>query len=135
MKKLVASSLLFFVLMATGVSFASAAVAPLDEIYHNLGPIANTYGQSSLLDSQNTQHALVVRVARVINVALSLLGIIFLVLTIYAGARWMTARGNDELVTTARDTLLNALIGLVIIFASYAFTTYLVTKILQGTIG
>lgn len=59
----------------------------------------------------------------VINVVLSLTGILFLILAIYAGIRWMTAKGNEEMVTTARNTLEAAVIGMVIISVSYAITT------------
>lgn len=67
----------------------------------------------------------------VISAFLSLLGIIFLVLIIYAGYNWMTAQGEEEKVTKAKDTLQRAVIGLIIIAAAYSIT-YFVFQNLSG---
>ena len=65
----------------------------------------------------------------VINTVLSLTGIIFLALTVYAGVRWMTAQGNAEDVTKAKDTLQAAIIGMVVISISYAVTGLVFSKL------
>lgn len=59
----------------------------------------------------------------VVGVFLSLLGIIFVILTVYAGYRWMTAGGNEEKVTKAKETLWRSIIGLIIVVGSYAIWT------------
>ncbi len=59
---------------------------------------------------------------KIINVALSLSGLLFLGMGIYAGMRWLTAMGNEENVTKAKDALEAAAIGMVIISLSYAIT-------------
>lgn len=51
---------------------------------------------------------------------LSLLGIIFIGLIIYAGYNWMIAGGDEAKVTKAKDTIRSAIIGLIIIVASYS---------------
>lgn len=58
----------------------------------------------------------------VVNVVLSLTGIIFLILAVYAGVRWMTAQGNSEDVTKAQETLQAAIIGMVVVSMAYAIT-------------
>ncbi len=63
-------------------------------------------------------------IAQIIRVALSLLGMVFFVLMIYAGYLWMTAGGNDEQVTKAKTLLFQATIGAAIIFAAYSITTF-----------
>jgi hypothetical protein len=65
-------------------------------------------------------------VGRIIKIALSMIGTIFLVLTVYAGFLWMTASGNDEQVKKATGILKMAVIGIVIVLASYSIT-YFVT--------
>jgi putative copper export protein len=102
-------------------------------MYQWLDPVGRVYNQGNLLETENTQQELIRRVASVIRAALTLLGIIFVVLIVYAGARWMTARGNEDLVQTARDTLQNAGIGLVIIIASYALTATIISLLLRET--
>ncbi len=65
----------------------------------------------------------------VINAILSLAGILFLILAVYAGIRWMTAQGNAEAVTKAKDTLQAAVIGMVVIASSYAITNFIMGKL------
>ncbi len=65
-------------------------------------------------------------VGRIIKIALGMIGTIFLVLTVYAGFLWMTASGNEEQVKKATRILTTAVIGIVIVLASYSIT-YFVT--------
>ena len=58
-------------------------------------------------------------VTNVITVVLSLLGIIFLVITIYGGYRWMLARGNEQEVEKAKGTLTTGIIGMGIVLGAY----------------
>ncbi|MDP2737080.1 MAG: pilin [bacterium] len=68
----------------------------------------------------------------VISAFLGLLGIIFLVLIIYAGYNWMTAQGEEEKVTKAKDTLTRAIIGLIIITSAYAITYFVFSSLPGG---
>lgn len=72
--------------------------------------------------------------ALVIKSFLGLLGIIFLILIIYAGYNWMTAAGEEEKVKKAKETIQRALIGLIIVISAYAIT-YFVFKNLGGAGG
>lgn len=63
-------------------------------------------------------------IGRIIGAVLSLLGVIFLILMIYGGFIWMTARGNETKVTEAKDLITSALIGLIIVLAAYAITAF-----------
>lgn len=65
-------------------------------------------------------------VGTVITSVLGLMGVIFLILAIYGGFKWMTAGGNEESVEKAKKTLINAIIGLVVVLASYALTRFIV---------
>ena len=66
----------------------------------------------------------------VINTILGLLGVIFLVIIIYAGFLWMTAGGNDEQVGKAKKLLINSIIGIIIIVAAYAISYFVLQAIL-----
>lgn len=61
----------------------------------------------------------------IINIFLGTLGVIFLVLTIYAGFLWMTAGGKEEQVNKAKKILINAVIGLVITLSAYGIVTFI----------
>lgn len=67
--------------------------------------------------------------ARIINPALGLVGVIFFILMIYGGFLWMTARGNPKQVGTAKDVLVAAVIGVVVISAAYAITATLFSEL------
>ncbi len=64
-------------------------------------------------------------IANIIKVALSLLGIILVVLIMYAGFLWMTAGGNEEQITKSKAMLKNAVIGLAIILSAYSIVWFI----------
>lgn len=89
----------------------------------------NNYGLNDTMSQGNLSQALKntdprVRAGQIIGIVLSFIGVIFLILMIYAGIMWMTAAGNDQQVTKAKDLMINAVIGLIIVFAAYAITAY-----------
>ncbi|MCF6276965.1 MAG: pilin [Candidatus Magasanikbacteria bacterium] len=63
-------------------------------------------------------------VGQVVQVALGLLGIVFVILIIYSGFLWMTSAGNEEKVGKAKKILMSSIIGLFIILSAYAITTF-----------
>lgn len=65
-------------------------------------------------------------VGKYIKVILSLVGTIFLALTIYAGILWMTAAGSEDKVSQAISILRSAVIGLAIITSAYSLTAFFV---------
>ena len=69
-------------------------------------------------------------VGRIINAFLSLFGIIFLILVIYGGYRWMMASGREEELSKAKSTIRSAVIGLIIVLSAYAIS-YFITQALQ----
>ena len=71
--------------------------------------------------------------ARIINVALGLLGIVALILIIWGGFIWMSARGNEEQVSKAKKILESAVIGLVIILASFGISQYVFENLVNVT--
>jgi cytochrome bd-type quinol oxidase subunit 2 len=70
----------------------------------------------------------------VIQAFLGLLGIVFVILIIYAGFTWMTAGGDESKIEHATALLKNAIIGLVITIAAYSIT-YFVFNALNSTGG
>ncbi|MBT3419105.1 MAG: hypothetical protein HN429_02245 [Candidatus Magasanikbacteria bacterium] len=68
-------------------------------------------------------------VARIIRVALTLLGIIAISLVIYGGAIIMTSAGNEARVLQGKKVLINAAIGLAIIFSSLAITQFIIVRL------
>lgn len=66
---------------------------------------------------------------RVINIALSFLALAFLVLLLYGGWQWMTARGEEDQVEDAKKIITRAVIGLIIVLVSWSVTVFILTWI------
>lgn len=66
-------------------------------------------------------------VNKVISGILGVVGAISLVMMVIGGITWMTSAGNADRVRRGRDTLLWAILGLVVIFLSYAIISFVFT--------
>ena len=72
---------------------------------------------------------LVTIIGKVIGIALSVVGIVFLVLIIYAGYTWMTAGGDPKRVDKAKQILINATVGLVLTLSAYAISSFIINAL------
>lgn len=72
-------------------------------------------------------------VASIIQYLLSFLGVIFIILIIYSGFLWMTASGDSEKITKAKDILISAVIGIIIVLSAYMITTTILAKLGTAT--
>ncbi len=73
-------------------------------------------------------------VGEIIQIALGFLGIVFVILTIYAGFLYMTSQGDPEKAKKARALLINAIIGVGIVISAWAITYFVLTS-LTSSIG
>ncbi|MBI4778984.1 hypothetical protein HY797_00845 [Candidatus Falkowbacteria bacterium] len=73
--------------------------------------------------------------ADIIKFILGFLGIIAVIIVLYAGFKWMTAGGNEENVAAAKKMLINGIIGLIIILSAYALTNFILNQIVSATTG
>ncbi|MGE5425504.1 MAG: hypothetical protein ACM3PZ_00205 [Bacillota bacterium] len=78
----------------------------------------------------SSDNFLTTKVGSIIGIVLSFVGVIFLVLIIYAGLNWMTASGNADKVGKSKDMMINAVIGLIIVLAAYAITAFVGDRLL-----
>ncbi len=130
LKKFALSGLFLLILLFVGLGITTAALADdtLDGLNATAGKVNAFRTQVNTTDNNFIQ----TKAGQIIGTVLSFVGVLFLILMIYAGITWMTAQGNETQVTKAKDQLINAIIGLVIIFAAYAITTFIgnfVTKL------
>ncbi len=63
-------------------------------------------------------------ISRIIRVALGLIGIVMVVLMLYAGVLWMTASGNEDQIATAKNIMKNAAVGLGIVLVAYSIVLF-----------
>jgi len=134
MKKQIKSIIIIasFILLMTLPYFVFAADNPavtsvgtplsnLQEVGSGSGPYSTETSDTSLAET----------IGLVINMLLSLMGVIFVGLMVYAGYSWMMARGEEEKVTIAKDTIKRAVIGLVITVSSYAIWSFIYTNFIS----
>ena len=71
-------------------------------------------------------------VGNIINAFLGIVGVVFLIYLIYAGSLWLTAGGNAERVTKGRKIMTWSILGLIIIFAAYVLTNFIIGALVQA---
>ena len=59
-----------------------------------------------------------------INAALAIVGLIFLILMIYAGYLWLTSHGEEEPIKKAQKIIASSIIGFVLVASAYAVTVF-----------
>lgn len=136
MKKITVAKILTVFMMiqmfaAVSVPIATAANEINTLIGEQLEPVEEVYSPNNPV----TEKTLAESVARIIRAVLGFLGIIFLVLMIYAGFTWMTAAGNEEKVSTAKKIMVAAVIGAAIVLSAYAITYFVIDQLLVATKG
>ncbi len=97
-----------------------------EEGMENLGGVLEVSGYTVDKNPKSWEESLVLAIGLIIRTILSLLGVIFLILILYAGFLWMTAGGNEEQLTKAKNLLKNSAIGLAIVLAAYAITYFVI---------
>jgi len=119
---LIISAFLFFPLV-----FVSSAGLGDAFSSNTLGQVAN----SAQFDTNQQSPEDIISIG--IAAALSLLGIIFVILIVYSGIIWMTAGGNEEQITKAKNTIKQSIIGLVIVIAAYAISYFVLSAFTSST--
>ncbi len=71
----------------------------------------------------------------ILQYILGFLGVLFLVLLLWAGYEWMFSGGNEERVTKAKKRVQNAVNGLIIVLAAYILTNFIFDALMKSTIA
>ena len=117
--------LILVVLFSIPVFVFSANPTGLNALKSNLDRTGQAAGADTSGDLQTI-------VGTGINAALTLIGLIFLILMVYAGYLWMTARGSEEVITKSKGIVTAAIIGLVLVVSAYAITAFVTGRFETG---
>lgn len=74
-------------------------------------------------------------IGRIINILIGLIGLILFLFILYGGILWMTASGDATKVTKAQGIILNAVIGVIVVLAAYAVTSFVINQFTQPETG
>lgn len=125
MKKIISSLSLFLFGLILSLPEKIWA-AGLGDANNNLSALAPKIG----VDQTQTIGTIV---GNIIAAVLSLVGVIFLALMVYAGYLWMTAAGESAQIDKAKKIITASIVGLVITLSAYAITFFITSKL--GSIG
>ncbi|TSC75792.1 MAG: membrane protein of unknown function [Parcubacteria group bacterium Gr01-1014_31] len=67
-----------------------------------------------------------VTIMRIIQVLFGFLGVVAVLIILYAGWRWMTSGGDPQKIDEAKRTLINAALGLLVIFMAFAIVSFVI---------
>ena len=65
----------------------------------------------------------------VVNIMLFIIGAICVIMLIWGGIRYTTSAGNAANVTAAKNTIMYAIIGLIIAFLAFAIVNWVLTSV------
>lgn len=108
--------------------------ANLKNAFGNDSPLQKIAGDSGAGYDTSNEGSIEKTIGQILTILFSFLGIIFLILMIYSGFLWMTARGDEAQVTKARGIMTAAIIGLIIILMSYVISYFIIKNIGEGTL-
>ena len=125
MKKLtltLASALLLIAVVAVGFQLApEVAAAPKDEICEGIGA-ANSGSCGNGNDLSNV-------VTNIINIFSMIVGIVAVIMVMVSGFKYITAAGDSSSLSSAKSTLIWAIVGIVIVAFSQAIVQFVIEKV------
>lgn len=74
-------------------------------------------------------------VANIIRFILGFLGILAVIIVVYAGFKWMLSGGSEDKIGEAKKMLIAGVIGLIIILAAYIVVNFVINQLIGATTG
>lgn len=130
-KKIILSLFTFFILTW---SIPTNAISPLNGKAMGADD-TESFAQGAGFTEYNGANGVV----DIINIALtgflSMMGIVFIILLVMAGYKYMTAQGEEKNVTEALNSIKRAVIGLIIVISAYSITYFVFSNLPGGRSG
>lgn len=127
-------SLLFVPLLALGVSF----VAPQQDIMAvdcGDGNLSISSGADCARGEEQPENLFgtggIFQV--VVNILLFLIGAISVIMLVIGGIRYVVSQGDSGAVTSAKNTILYAIVGILVAFLAYAAVNFVITQLVENT--
>ena len=67
----------------------------------------------------------------IVNVILFLVGVISVIMLVYGGIRYATSAGDSGRVTSAKNTVLYAIVGLIVAILAFAIVNFVITGLID----
>ncbi len=119
------ATLNLFIFSPAALAAAPPATNPIqNEIESGVNSAAGSSGAGANATGQvnNT-------IASVVNVLSTIVGIIAVIMLIIAGFRYVTSGGNSDKITSAKNTMVYAIIGLIIVALAQIIVRFVLNKV------
>ena len=113
-------------ILGVGLFSAPAFATSADQLQGGVDAAAGQSGSNDAVSTVNNT------ITTVINVLSVLVGIIAVIMIIVGGYRYITSGGDSTKVTSAKNTLLYAIIGLVIVALAQVIAQFVLSKATQN---
>lgn len=84
--------------------------------------------ETSVCEASNKDNVFLI-LRSVINILLTAVGIIAVIMIIVGGIKYVTSSGDSSGITSAKNTILYAIVGLVVALMSFAIVNYVLDNI------
>ena len=115
------------IFIVPGFVLAQSNTQPSNNLMNRLSNVGTAAGYNT-----TGNISISVIVGLVIQALISLLGIVFIVLTILSGFKYMRANGNEEEVKKAMQSIKESVIGLVITLSAWTIWTFIFQRLISG---
>lgn len=102
------------------------AATPKDEICSGVGAAAGGSGCTAPKGSPTVNGV----ITTVINIISAFVGVVAVIMIIFAGFKYVTSGGDSSKIGSAKNTLVYAIVGLVVAGVSQIIVRYVVTKVI-----
>jgi len=108
------------------VPVVALAVAPAANADYSLQGGADSAKGDGMKDGVGDANSLV---KDVVNIILWIVGILSVIMLVWGGIKYTTSAGDTNKVTSAKNTIIYAVIGLIIAILAYAIVNFVIEKI------
>lgn len=110
------------------ILFQSAAQLDFSPVVHLAASASQIIGQGANQTGLQGSGGFTEIIRKIINFLLYLIGVIAVIMIIVGGLRYVTSGGNSSQVSSAKDTILYAVVGLIVAIAAYAIVNFVITQ-------
>ena len=116
------AGLLLVPVLALGISAVAGSVDVSAQILNGLNSVNTGDGPTNLTGEGGV-------FTTIVNVLLFIIGAVSVIMLIYGGIRYTTSGGNANSVTAAKNTIMYAIVGLVIAIFAFAIVNFVVDQL------
>ena len=116
------AGLLLVPVLALGISAVAGSVDVSAQILNGLNSVNTGNGPTNLTGTGGG-------FTTIVNVLLFIIGAVSVIMLIYGGIRYTTSGGNANSVTAAKNTIMYAIIGLIIAIFAFAIVNFVVGEL------